>query len=259
MLKRVIRTLAGTFPRTYRRSQEALTRYRLKLVSRSLARQHGFVVLSGPFEGMKYLSEAVCSSLTPKLLGSYEAELHDALNEIIATDYDSVVDIGCAEGFYAVGLAMRLPNAKVYAFDIDAHARELCKTLAEQNGVSARVSVAGECDHKGLQVLTGSRVLVVCDCEGCELGLLDPELVPGLKESDLLVELHDMVDPSITPTLMSRFRPTHDITLIDATERDPSQFADLKKFSPATQRTAVAEFRDAQMQWAYMRAKKFAA
>jgi hypothetical protein len=158
-----------------------------------------------------------------------------------------------------VGLANRLPNAKVYAFDIDAHARELCKTLAEQNGVSARVSVAGECDHKGLQVLTGSRVLVVCDCEGCELGLLDPELVPGLKESDLLVELHDMVDPSITPTLMSRFRPTHDITLIDATERDPSQFADLKKFSPATQRTAVAEFRDAQMQWAYMRAKKFAA
>jgi hypothetical protein len=220
-----------------------------------LARKHGLIVLGGPFKGMKYLSEAVCSSLTPKLLGSYEGELHEALTQIIDTDYETIVDIGCAEGFYAVGLALRLPHAQVHAFDIDAHARELCKTLAIANEVSERVSVAGECDHKGLEALTGGRVLIVCDCEGCELGLLDPAGAPGLKTCDLLVELHDMVDARITPTLIDRFTPTHDITLIDASERDPSRFPELKDFSLATQRTALAEFRDAQMQWAWMRAK----
>jgi hypothetical protein len=74
----------------------------------------------------------------------------------------------------------------------------------------------------------------------------------------LLVELHDMVDASITPTLRARFTPTHDITLIDATARDAGLFLDLKDFSPPTQRTAVAEFRDGQMQWAWMRAKTVA-
>jgi SAM-dependent methyltransferase len=252
-IKNVVRK---TFPKKYQLAQEALRRYRLKHVTRVLARKHGLVVLTGPFQGMKYLSEAVCSSLTPKLLGSYESELHEALAQIIAADYETVVDIGCAEGFYAVGLALRLQHARVYAFDIDARARELCRELAAINQVSERITIQGECDHKGLQALLGSPALIVSDCEGCELGLLDPALVPGLKTSDLLVELHDMFDDRITPTLMARFCPTHDITLIDSAERDPSLFPELKDFSLLMQRTAVAEFRHAQARWAYMRAKR---
>lgn len=255
MLGAIKAAAARTFPQTYQRTQAALARYRLRRLTRSLARQHGLTVMAGPFEGMKYLSEAVCSSLTPKLLGSYESELHEALAQIIATSYQTVVDIGCAEGYYAVGLALRLKNARVYAFDTDPHARELCQTLAAANAVSDRVLVQGECNHEGLQGLTGGRVLLVCDCEGCELGLLDPALAPGLRTCDLLIELHDMIDARITPTLLTRFAPTHEITLIDATERDPTLFPALRSFSPATQRTALAEFRDAQMQWAWMRAK----
>ena len=71
---------------------------------------------SGPFAGMSCISEAICSSLVPKLLGSYESELHQVLNQILETDYQNVIDIGCAEGYYAVGLALRLPNARVYAW-----------------------------------------------------------------------------------------------------------------------------------------------
>ena len=248
--------VSKTFPQTYQRGQAVLTQYRLNRVTRSLERHHGLVVQSGPFEGMKYVSEAICSSLAPKLLGSYEAELHEALTEIIAADYETVIDIGCAEGYYAVGLALHLPKARMYAFDIDSRARDLCKALAMTNDVSERVSVEGECDHKRLQTLTNGRSLIVCDCEGCELGLLDPSLVPGLKASDLLVELHDMVDPSISKTIVERFAPTHEITLIDSAERNPSLFPALQRYSPATQRTAVSEFRGAMMQWAYMRVRE---
>lgn len=247
--------LRSSLPGPYNSLQQSLANRRLRRVQRAIEDKFGLVVQSGPFAGMAYISEAVCSSLVPKLLGSYEAELHQALAEILSSDYETVIDVGCAEGYYAVGLALGLPRARVYAFDIDERARALCTSLADANDVTERVFVSGECNHERLNSLIRGRTLIVCDCEGCELQLLDPGSAPELVKSDLLVELHDMILPNITPTILSRFANTHDTTLIDAEERDPKAFAALKDFDPLTQRTAVAEFRDGPMQWGYLKAK----
>ena len=245
----------SSLPGPYRSLQQSLADRRLRRVSSVIEDKCGLAVQSGPFAGMAYISEAVCSSLVPKLLGSYEAELHGVLAEVLTQDYEIVIDIGCAEGYYAVGLALGLPRARVYAFDIDDRARALCSSLAAVNKVAERVIVAGECDHAELNSLIQGRTLIVCDCEGCELQLLDPARAPELMKSDLLVELHDMIVPNITPTMLSRFTETHEIILIDAEERDPSAFPILKDFDLLTQRTAVAEFRDGPMQWGYLKAK----
>ncbi len=251
-LKAVLRR---SLPGTYRSLQHSLTDRRLRRVQRMLEKECGLVVQSGPFAGMTYVSEAICSSLVPKLLGSYEAELHEVLAQLPGRDYETVIDVGCAEGYYAVGLALSLPRARVYAFDIDTRARELCTRLAQANEVDERVIVEGECDHERLNGLIRGRTLIVCDCEGCELHLLDPDLAPGIRKSDLIVELHDMIDPKITPTILARFAATHEITLVDTEERDANAFPLLRNFDRLTQRTAVAEFRDAPMQWAYLQAK----
>ena len=246
-----------TFPKTYQRAQEALTQHRLKRVAQALERKHGLIVQSGPFAGMTYVSEAVCSSLVPKLLGSYEAELHEVLREIFEKRYETIIDVGCAEGYYAIGLALQFPDAKIYAFDINARARQLCERLASANNVKEQLLIEGECDHERLRALTSGHSLIICDCEGCELDLLRPDAVQGLKKADLLVELHDMVIAGITQTIVERFSDTHKIKLIDSNERDPSLFPALADFALATQRTAVAEFRDAPMQWAYMQSRAF--
>src|SRR5438094_9802013 len=69
-------------------------------------------VLNGPFRGLQYPSaEAICSAILPKLLGSYEKELHCTIERLCNTDCSVVVDVGCAEGFYAVGFARRLKTA----------------------------------------------------------------------------------------------------------------------------------------------------
>ena len=245
--------LKSSLPGPYLSLQQSLANRRLRRVSKFIEDKVGLVVQGGPFKGMAYVSEAVCSSLVPKLLGSYEAELHEVLRQILKRDYETVIDVGCAEGYYAVGLALRLPRARVHAFDIDARARELCKSLAQANKVDDRVLVEGECNHERLNSLIRGRTLIVCDCEGCELQLLDPKAAPEISKSDLLVELHDMIVPHITPTILSRFAATHDITLVDAVERDPNAFPILKDFDRLTQRTAVAEFRDGPMQWGYLR------
>lgn len=242
-------------PNLYAQLQERWTHRRINKLTQAIVKRHGLMVLTGPFAGMLYVAEAAGSGLLPKLLGSYEAELTQWVTTIINSDYGKIIDVGCAEGYYAVGLALRVPETRVFAFDINPRARQLCEEMAEVNGVSERVVVHGECNCERLDALLDDRSLVICDCEGYELELLDPGRVPNLRVSDVLVELHDFVDRSISPTIISRFADTHDISLISSVERDPSTYPALETFNDWDRHVAVAELRPEQMQWAFMRAK----
>ena len=105
------------------------------------------IVRNGPFQGMRYpFLRAVGSSLFPKLCGSYESELHQVVERCLEKEFSMVLDIGCAEGYYAVGFALRQPTATVYAYDISQNARSLCAAMAEMNGVP--VKVEGKCTEK---------------------------------------------------------------------------------------------------------------
>jgi hypothetical protein len=249
------RSFAHRAPKLYTWLQEAWTARRINKIMKAIVRENGLVVQTGPFEGLRYLPEAAGSSLLPKLLGSYEAELHETMRKIIDTNYSLIVDVGCAEGYYAVGLAKRLPRAHIFAFDTNPRARQLCEAMANQNGVLERIAVREACDTKHLSSLIQEHTLIICDCEGCELGLLNPTEVPKLKTTDVLVELHDFIDRSISPTIFSRFARTHDISLISPQKRVPSSYRALAPFNEWDQRVAVAEFREQETQWAFMRAK----
>jgi len=241
-------------PNLYAQLQERWTHHRINKLKQGIVKRYGLVVLAGPFAGMLYVAEEAGNSL-PKLLGSYEAELHQWVTTIINADYGKIINVGCAEGYYAVGFALKVPETRVFAFDIDPRARQLCEKMAKMNGVSERVVVRGECNWQRLDALLDDRSLVICDCEGCELALLDPGQVPNLRVSDVLVELHNFVDRSISPTIISRFADTHDISLVSSLERDPATYPALETFNDWDRHVAVAEFRPEQMQWAFMRAK----
>lgn len=62
-------------------------------------------ILAGPFRGMKYIENSHGSAYLPKILGSYEKELHKFIPRIVEEEYELILDIGAAEGYYAVGLS----------------------------------------------------------------------------------------------------------------------------------------------------------
>ena len=84
--------------------------------------------------------------------------------------------------------------------------------------------------------------LVFCDCEGCELSTLTPEDVPVLRECDLVVELHDFLDPSITPTITERFGSTHRIEFVERAPRDGSLYEFELGLSDADRETVSRAF-----------------
>jgi hypothetical protein len=127
-------------------------------------------VTGGPFAGMKLVTDTSWGdgTLIPKLLGCYEEELHPAFGLALGRQPECVVNIGCAEGYYAVGLARLLSAATVIAFDTDENAQKICRAAAGSNGVAARLRVEGECApaRLGSITATGGRKLLVIDCEG---------------------------------------------------------------------------------------------
>jgi precorrin-6B methylase 2 len=218
-------------------------------------------VIHGPFAGMVYHEfKSFGSSLVSKVLGCYEKELHAVIEKIKSGRYTAIVDIGSAEGYYAVGFGMLFPEAKVYAFDTNPDALNSCKKMAQANGLGDRLEIGGFCSPETLLKLPlGSKALIISDCEGYEKSLFTNEAIVALAEHDLLVETHDYIDIEISQELANRFSRTHQIewiqSLDDIQKAKTYDFSELSGYSLADRKMLLAEYRPAIMEWMYLSSK----
>lgn len=236
-------------------------RVRRSAITNNLIKAHAGAVISGPFAGTKLLPEVSSGedgNLPPKLLGCYEAELHPAIAKAAARNPEAVINIGCAEGYYAVGIARTLPSARVFAFEASPKGRDICQRTAVANKVADRVVVAGKCEIELLRPImdNNERLLLIVDCEGGELELLDQARLPRLMHCDMIIECHDFFNPRIhgppahaTEILKQRFSKSHTVEHVVEGPRDPNQFAELRRWSSLNRWLAVSEGRPVAMNW----------
>ncbi len=234
-------------------------------------RKHGFniqnaikslspdlTVMHGPFKGMRYPKmKSLGSSLVPKLLGSYERELHQLLEQLCWNNYSEIVDVGCAEGYYAVGLAMRIPTAKVFAYDKNRDAIYQCIKMAKLNKIVDRLMTGSFCDANVLKSIPYTKkALIISDCEGYEKDLFTKDIIPILASHDLLIEIHDLIDIEISSVIRRRFEDTHSITSIpsidDITKAHTYDYNELRKYTLEERWRLLAEYRPHIMEWFYM-------
>jgi len=218
----------------------------------------GGKVIAGPFEGLKYVDTARGSSIGPKLLGTYELELREIVDGIVARGYSTIINIGAGEGYYSIGLAKRMPQTRFLCFDALPDNQQQIKRLAELNGLAGRIEVDGFCDPAALnRTLQGtSNVLVICDIEGGEIEVLDPEAVPPLAGADMLVEMHDIVRKGCTEALATRFSKSHKIEVIPTRKRRLEDFPAKLSAEKRQKLDAMEEHRGSvPMTFFWMRAK----
>jgi ribosomal protein L11 methylase PrmA len=213
-------------------------------------------VQTGPFAGMIIVPRSMWGDgdVASKLLGVYENELHKFVQHAAAVNHDAVINIGSAEGYYSVGFARLMPQVSVTAVDIDPRSAEVVKMNAEINQVTNLDTVTAHVDVAWLEQRCASCVcpLLVIDCEGAELSLLDPNTVPSLSRASILVESHDCVTAGITDTLIQRFSHSHVIQSVSQQFKDPYQFEFLKELSDCDKWALVHEGRPSTMTWLYM-------
>jgi hypothetical protein len=218
--------------------------------------ERGPSVLTGPFRGMQYPPEPFRAgmgfNMAARLLGSYEAELHDIVERVVAEGFERILDVGAGDGYYAVGLARRLPGSIVEAYDPDPAARKLCRELAAANGVLDRVEVRPGATVHDLRVTRAGRTFVKMDCEGCEFELLRPDDSELLRSSSILVELHDVRGSNTTNEVQDRFATTHAVELVESRPRRVDDYPELASLDEGDAAVVLAERRPANIRWALL-------
>jgi hypothetical protein len=215
-----------------------------------------FSVRGGPFRGLEFPRDRVTPSLVPKLIGSYEREIAELVEKLCSKEWSVIVDIGCAEGYYAVGFAVRVPNAIVRAYDADPIMMQACRDTAALNGVENRILIESFLTPEALNNLAlCSKALIISDCEGCEHNIFTPEVINKLEQHDVLIEVHDVTKGALTSNLIRRFNSTHIPHVYRSIDdwRKPMMYdyPELKGLDEATRMAILAEARGASMEWLY--------
>jgi hypothetical protein len=238
--------------RSRRWNENYAREHKLDRLALLVSSETGGTVLSGPFKGMKLDCRALPVHNAPKLLGTYEKEIVPFVEQAIALNPASVVNVGTSDGYYAVGFARRLPLTTVYAAEADAKSLRAALLNAKLNSVEERVLPIdiirpGEFGR----YLSPHCSLVVMDCEGAEFGLLDPSRDPILAKTHILVELHQ--NHGSLDDMLRRFSNTHSIQMVPSA---PRSLADLPaEAGDSIPPAALHEHRGGLQVWVFMKAK----
>ena len=223
-------------------SQRMVKEWGLTSINQKLLREVGTQVIAGPFQGLTLTPMSYEEHIGPYLLGNYEAELHPWWEQLFQQSFGQIVDIGAKFGYYAVGLALKFPQATIVAFDTDPWARDAVREVMAANR-TPQVVVEGFCSPAWLQANLRAPVLIVSDCEGYEHELFCTTEIPLLARATMLIETHDMFVPGVSADLRARFARTHLIHEVSSRENAPAPAVRVHSLTDDEMRRAGNEVR----------------
>ena len=230
----------------------ATNMYRVEHLASALIGAIGLKVQSGPFRNMQLVPVQMGSLLMPKLLGTYESEISHLFEDLSA--FDRVVDIGSAEGYYAVGCPFANPHLRSIAYDADVKAHAVCRQAAERNGVSDRVEQRHFCSFDELASLADARTLIVIDIDGAEVDLLCSQTAERLARATIIMEVHQVGSTTTEADIIPHFARTHDIQIFRQGVVDANRFAFLRQLTAFERYLTVWEGRKTEA-WLHMTPK----
>ena len=243
------------------RHDDAIIAAKKKVLSKLVA-DTGYQVKYGLFKGMQ-LDEAPwwgSYDMNSKLLGVYELSVQQRIESAAGKGDFQFIDIGAADGFFAVGVAFAGIAKSVSAFDIDPKAQEKLKENFLRNGCGHIASIHGEATAVELRnlICQNSKSIVLIDIEGAEYEFLDEEMLYVLKDCLIICELHPWLLEDGTAkelALIERASKNHAVSFLKRQFIDPMKFEELSDFNEDEQLLAISEARGRRMRWMVLEEK----
>lgn len=248
-----IREVAGL--RLLRSDLDGLVARRRIELSAELCQRFDNTVQAGNFRGMR-LPDQVWWGRGDRaciLMGMYESEVQHILFAA-CRERSHFVDIGAADGFYAVGMLVSRAVSRVTAFEMSAQGRGTIRMAAQINGVEDRIQIEGTADATFFNKLgahDARQMIVLIDIEGAEFDLLDDTTVEQLAGAVMIIELHyeHRTDGhTLIEKLVERTRPYFTHTFFSTGPRNPN-VPELQRLSDDCRWLACSESRPQQMCW----------
>lgn len=228
--------------RAYER--EFRIRHGITALGKRLVSSSDSTVRGGAFAGLVYPPNGFADVDAPvaKLVGCYEQEIAYVFADALRDGVEVFVDVGCADGYYAVGMAMRSPRLATYAYDLSRSALRKCASVAELNDVTDRVRLAGRCNPEALAGLPLEGALLLCDIEGGEADFFDERTVGLLRHTRVVVEAHDGGGRELGSAVALAFGDTHECRALRPQRREPDD-PRLASWTPSDLDAALSEGR----------------
>lgn len=221
-------------------------------------------VMYGPLKGL-ILDKAFMNwskvDLGSILLGLYEQEVVEELERI--SNYRKVfIDVGAADGIFAVGLLAGNIFDKSICFEIDDQAKRNILNLAKKNNLDHKITIYHEASVSKMQSINSinwNDACLLIDIEGDEFNFITNEMIQTVKGSSMIIEIHDqyMNNPHKSKhDLKQILIKEYDIKVIKTSSRDLSQIDEIMHFHDNDRWLLCSEGRGWRMEWWVCEPKK---
>lgn len=210
----------------------------------------------GPFSGLK-LGQNVWWGNVDKasmLLGIYEKEILEFLSSGITSERPYFIDVGAADGYYAVGMLSSGLSKYCYCFEMSEEGRKRISENAELNHVTEQLSIFPEATEQFAEALPEeilNKAIILIDIEGGEFDILNEHSLKALSQSVIIIEIHHWIDGFFNKyqhflAMADRY---FDITVIDPLEKKIETFSELDDFTDDNRYLICSEGRPNRMRF----------
>ena len=247
-------TISRIFLKVFKEPNE-IQKSKIKILNH-LIKIHGYKVAYGELKGMKLGKNNFWSKndLITHILGVYEGHILSQLILFSKQSESVFIDIGAADGYFAVGMAYGNYFKKIHAFEIENSARENIKKNAENNFCSDKIEIYKEANYNSLKKIIEDykSAVILIDIEGGEFELLNNEVINLFRNCNLIIELHpsQVADGALKQQrLLDSCKNFFEISLVKRETYNPNKFEELDKFSDEERLIAFGEGRENNMNW----------
>jgi len=228
------------------------------ILSSKISKIYNNTVQQGPFKGMiinedQFWGQGDRSS---KILGLYEKEIQDLIVSIQKDkNYSTFVDIGGADGFFAIGSLVNNLFEKCEVFEISKKGRISIQKNSKQNNVYDSIKIHDKASKRSLIKIDNiNNSLILCDIEGGEYELFDEKLINEIYPSDIIIEIHKDNENSLV-NFEKRFINSYSITKITQEPRSLKNFKELENINDNNRALIMSEGRSGIQEWWYLSPK----
>ncbi|OGJ37768.1 MAG: hypothetical protein A2182_03145 [Candidatus Pacebacteria bacterium RIFOXYA1_FULL_38_18] len=229
-------------------------------ISSLLAKQMNDTIGYGPFKGLiiKHRNDWNGNMF----LGIYEQEVLQLFQKF-PKKYNTLINIGAADGYYAIGgLVSGLFN-KTYCFELSKKSRINILKNAILNRVQNDIKIFGIAKSGFTRKLKKAganleKSIIICDIEGNEFELFNKQVFGLFKKSILVIEVHDWHEngKSRYKKLKKNAGRYFKIQEIQSGTRDLSIFPEIKNLKDNDRWLLCSEGRHYAQTWLILKPKK---